>query len=61
MRHNKNGFGSALMQYVRKGVVCSRVPMFEVSSLDLICPKLTVDKKNGSMDCAFIDRLNLEI
>ena len=28
MRRDRNEFGGVLMQYVRKGVVCSRVPMF---------------------------------
>ena len=33
------------MQYAPKVVVYSRVPMFEVSSLELICSELTIDKK----------------
>ena len=45
MRRDRNEFGGGLMQYVRKGVVCSRVPVFEVSSLELICSELTVNKK----------------
>ena len=45
MRRDRNEFGGGLMQYVRKGVVCSRVPLFEVASLELICSELTVNKK----------------
>eukprot|EP00794_Sanderia_malayensis_P003941 gene3941-4486_t len=45
MRQDRDEFGGGLMQYVRKGVVCNRVPSFEVSSLELICSELTVNKK----------------
>ena len=45
MRRDRNEFGGGLMQYVRKGVVCSRVFLFEVASLELICSELTVNKK----------------
>ena len=42
MRHDRTEFGGGLMQYIRKGVICSRVAMFEVSSLELICSEQTV-------------------
>ena len=45
MRHDRDEFGGGLMQYVRKGVVCNRVPSYEVSSIELICSELTVNKK----------------
>ncbi len=45
MCHDRDEFGGGLMQYVRKGVVCNRVPSYEVSSLELICSELTVNKK----------------
>ena len=45
MRHDRNQIDGDSMQYVRKGVVCSRVPIFEVSTLELICSELTVKKK----------------
>ena len=33
------------MQYSKKGIICNRLPNFEVSSLELLCSELVVAKK----------------
>ncbi len=40
-----NLVGLGVMQFIRKGVVCNRVPTFESLSLELISSELTVCKK----------------
>ena len=44
-RKSLGNLGTFCCEYVRKGVACSRVPLFEVASLELICSELTVNKK----------------
>ena len=45
VRRDRNEFGGGIMLYVRKGVVCNRVPVLETSSLELLCSELTVSKE----------------
>ena len=45
MRLDRSEFGGGSMQYTRNGIICNRVPTFEVSSLELLCPELVVKKK----------------
>ena len=45
MRRDRNEFGGGIMLYVRKGVVCNRVPILETRSLELLCSELVVNKK----------------
>ena len=45
MRLDRSEFGGGLMQYTRNGIICNRVPTFEVSSLELLCSELVVTKK----------------
>ena len=44
-RLDRSEFGGGLMQYTRNGIICNRVPSFEVSSLELLCSELVVTKK----------------
>ena len=45
IRRERNEFGGGLMQFVRKGVVCNRVPVFESLTNEIICSDLLVCKK----------------
>ena len=45
MRRDRNEFGGGIMLYVRKDVVCNRVPVLETPSLELLCSELIVSKK----------------
>ena len=45
MRRDRTQFGERLMQFVREGVICNRLPVYERSSLDLICSELLINKK----------------
>ena len=45
MRRDRNAFGEGIMLYVRKGVVCNRVPVLETPSLELLCSELIASKK----------------
>ena len=47
MLRDRNEFGGGIMLYVRKGVVCNRVPVLETPSLELLCFELIVSKRNG--------------
>ena len=45
IRLDRSEFGGGLMQYSRNGIICNRVPSFEVPSLELLCSELVVAKK----------------
>ena len=45
MRRDRNEFGGGIMLYVRKGVVCNRVPVLETPSLELLCSEQIVSNK----------------
>ena len=44
IRRDSNEFGGGLMQFVRKGVVFNRVPIFESLTNEIICSNLLVCK-----------------
>ena len=39
------GGEGGLMQFVRDGVICNRLPVYERSSLGLICSEFLINKK----------------
>ena len=45
IRLDRSEFGGGLTQYSRNGIICNRLPNFEVPSLDLLCSELIVAKK----------------
>ena len=45
IRLDRSEFGGGLMQYSRNGIICNRLPNFEVPSLELLCSELVVAKK----------------
>ena len=45
IRLDRSEFGGGLMQYSRSGIICNRLPNFEVPSLELLCSELVVAKK----------------
>ena len=44
LRKDRNENGGGLMQFVRKGMVCNRIPSLEPQSLEIICSELVVNK-----------------
>ena len=42
---DRSEFGGGLIQYSRIGIICNRLPNFEVPSLELLCSELVVAKK----------------
>ena len=44
-RKDRTEFGGGLMQYIRNGIVCKRVPCFVSPTIELICSELTICKK----------------
>ena len=45
MRRDRNEHGGGLMQYVRRGVVCNRLNVYESTSFEVLCSELIVCKK----------------
>ncbi len=45
MRRDRTQFGGGLLQFVREGVICNRLPIYERSSLELICSEFLINKK----------------
>ena len=42
---DRSEFGGGLIQYSRIGIICNRLPNFEVPPLELLCSELVVAKK----------------
>ena len=45
IRLDRSEFGGGLIQDSKNGIICNRLPKFEVSSLELVCSELVVAKK----------------
>ena len=63
IRRDRNEFGGGVMQFIRKGVVCNRLPTLESLTLELICSELTVCKKKWVIFSIYRppDAANLEL
>ena len=44
-RKDRNKYGGALIEYVKKGVICNRIQKFEMLTHESVCSELTIANK----------------